>query len=283
MFVATMHLPDPHDPCKDPAWRWLRCGYLLDHGRQPLRQDDATRQVWPFRRALERCRSDADRKQLASVYPGFAAAQAVYTGEPLKRWALEARLLAGDSDDAIAARSGVSVQGVEAYHNLFYEVRPHLHADTYVVTVPIGLKAHYGLTTNDHEPLLKLFGYAYGSAGVDAMLDFLTNPPAVPATLDRLDLAALKNLRNKLRTKILVLLLTTPTSAARPTTWLQLGEWFTAARREKGGNEQEAVLASTEVLDALRAFGRNEAKARKPCDFRHSFRTLLLPCQWVSR
>src|SRR5262245_40202198 len=60
MFVATTHLPDPHDPFKAPGWRWLRTGYLLDHNHQPLRQDDdATRQAWLFRRTLTCCRTDA--------------------------------------------------------------------------------------------------------------------------------------------------------------------------------------------------------------------------------
>jgi hypothetical protein len=251
VFVRRMYLPNPHDPFQDPSWRWKRTGYLLDQGQQPLWKldDDCTREAWLFRQALEHCRTDANREQLASDYRGFAEAHGVYTGESLKRWELEARLLAGQSDEAIAARCDLSTAAVVAYHSAFYEVRPHLHADSYVVTVLIGPKAHYGPTTNDHEPLLKLAGYGLGGHGVDALLDYLQNPPAVPAWLDCLDLAALKNLCNRLRTKILVLLLTTPTSAARPATWQRLAEQFAAARRElKGGNGQEAVLASTEVL-----------------------------------
>ena len=43
-FVASKYLPNSHDFHKDPAWRSLRYGYLLDHGRQPLsRDDDASR------------------------------------------------------------------------------------------------------------------------------------------------------------------------------------------------------------------------------------------------
>src|SRR5262249_58056400 len=80
MFEATTHLPDAHNPFKDPCWRWLRCVYLLDHGRQPLPDlDDAvTREAWRFRRALQRCCTDADREQLAKDYPGLAEAHSVY-------------------------------------------------------------------------------------------------------------------------------------------------------------------------------------------------------------
>src|SRR5262249_37665599 len=81
MFGATTHLPDQHNLVKVPCWRWLRCCYLLDHGRRPLRQDDdATRQAWLFRRTLTCCRTDADREQLARDSPGLAEAHAVYTG-----------------------------------------------------------------------------------------------------------------------------------------------------------------------------------------------------------
>src|SRR5262249_12616002 len=81
MFDATTRSPNSHDLFKEPAWRWLRCGYLLDHGRRPLRQDDdLTRQSWLLRRALTCCRTDADCEQLAKDYPGLAEAHAVYTG-----------------------------------------------------------------------------------------------------------------------------------------------------------------------------------------------------------
>jgi hypothetical protein len=248
MLDATAHLPDVHDPCKDAAWRWHRTGYLLDHGRQLQSQDDdLTRHTWHFRKALTCCRTDADREQLALEFPGLAEAHSVYTGEQLKRWELEACLLGGDPDVAVAARCGISVQGVEDYHNTFYEVRPHLHADTYVNSVLIGPKAHYRLTVKDHEQLLKLFGYGLGGPGVDAYLDYLQDPPTVPASLDDLDLPTLKQLCRRLRTKVMVLLLTAPAKAARPETWKWLEERF-AAQRELPGDDEGAALASTHGL-----------------------------------
>jgi hypothetical protein len=87
-----------------------------------------------------------------------------------------------------------------------------------VVNVLIGPKVHHGLTAHDHEQLLKLFGYARGGAGVDSLLDYLKEPPVVPASLDNLDLPELKKLCAKLRVKVMVLLLTTPASAAHPAT-----------------------------------------------------------------
>jgi hypothetical protein len=248
MSVAAMHLPDAHDPFKDPCWRWLRTGDLLDHGRQPQSQDDdLTRRAWLFRKALTQCRTDADRDQFAQGNPGLFEAHAVYTGDQFKRWKLEACLLGADPDVTVASRCGVSAEAVTAYHTTFYEVRPHLHSDCYVYNVLIGPKVYGRLTTNDHEPLLKLFGYALGSPGVDAYLDYLRDPPTVPARLDDLDLPTLKRLCSRLRTKVMVLLLTTPASAARPETWKWLGERF-AARRELQDDDEGAALASTHGL-----------------------------------
>jgi hypothetical protein len=265
MFVPAMHLPNPHDPCKEPSRRWHRSGYLLDHGRQPLQDlDDAlTREAWHFRRALTQCCTEADREQLAQDYPGLAEAYGVYTGEPPKRWELEARLLGGDADVTVAARCGLSAAAVAAYHATFYEVRPHLLADTYVTTVLIGLKAYGGLTLADHEQLLKLFGYGLGGSGVDAVLDFFADPPTLPASLNSLDLPELKQLRDRLRIKIAVLLLTTPATAARPETWEQIWRQYTAARRASQGSGEGAVLASTHgLLDVVNGLSNGvQAKA----------------------
>ncbi len=261
MFVPTRFLPDRGDPFQDPAWRWRRCGYLLDHGRPPCRtrDDDATRRAWRFRRSLADCHTDADRGQLALDFPDLAEAHAVYTGEPLRRWELEARLLGGDPDEAVAARCGLSAAGVGAFHATFYEVRPRLHAAAYVVTVLIGEKAQHGLTADDHEPLLKIFGHGLGGAGVDAVLDLIREPPAVPMSLGDLDLPALNKLLGKLDTKVKVLLLTTPASAARPATWQRLAERYARSRREASGDTHEAVRVSAEgLLEVIAALSGGE-------------------------
>jgi hypothetical protein len=249
MSVATMHLPNPTAPCKDPAWRWHRSGYLLDHGRTPLRQDDeATQKAWLFRRALAQCHTDADREQLAQDYPGLVEAHAVYTGEPLRRAELEARLLAGSDDRTVASTMGLSPTAVAAYHDLYFDVRSHLNAHAYVLGVVLSGKPFGVLTLDDRETILKTLGYQLGEAAVDAVLDCFAHPPAVPASLARLDLPALKQLRDRLRVKVAVLLLTTPAAAARPETWRQIWGQYAAARSATQGGDEVAVLDSIDGL-----------------------------------
>src|SRR5262249_46650398 len=248
------------DPFQDPCWRWQRCNYLFDHGRQPLPDlDDAvTGKAWLFRKALTQCRTDADREQLALEFPGLAEAHSVYTGELLRRAGLEARLLAGSDDFTIAGKLGLSPAAVAVYHDLYFDVRPHLNAHAYVLGVVLGGKPFGGLTLDDRETILKTLGYQLDDKAVDAVLDYFANPPAVPASLDSLGLPELRQLRDRLRGKVAVLLLTTPAAAARPETWKWLGERF-AARRELQGGDEGAVLASTHrLLDVLAGLSMGE-------------------------
>jgi len=85
---------------------------------------------------------------------------------------------------------------------------------------------------------------------VDTFLDYLQDPPTVPARLDDLDLPSLKRLCSRLRIKVMVLLLTTPAAAARPETWQWLGERF-AARRELLGDDEGALASIGGLLDVV--------------------------------
>jgi hypothetical protein len=250
-----MFLPSVHDFERHPAWRWRRCGHLLEHGRRPLRKDDeTTREAWRFRRALEGCRDDKDRKQLIREVPDLVEAHSVFTAaEPLRRWELEARLLAGQSDQAIALQMGLSPAGVAAYHSMYFEVRPHLTASLYICCVVIGDQLYRGLSPGDHESLIKLFGYGLGGPGVDAYLDYVGNAPDVTTRLDGLDLPALAKLGARLRTRILVRTLTTPAEDISPVTWRRLTDQFAAARRGAYGAGQTMRLVMQSALDPVTA------------------------------
>jgi hypothetical protein len=125
-----MFLPNPHDPFQEPALRWRRCEYLLEHQRQPsaVLDDAFTHDAWQFLNDLRRCHDDTDREQLAQRHPAINAAYLLYAqAGSWKRAELEARLLARESDDTIANKCHLTPAVVAAYHQLFFSVRPHLH------------------------------------------------------------------------------------------------------------------------------------------------------------
>ena len=224
MFDPTMFSAGPTDPWAEPARRWLRAEYLLGHGRWPMRRDDgATREAWRFRRGLGRCRGEAGRGRPAERFPEMAEAYAAYTAaEPLRRAELEARLLAGQDDATVAAKVGLSAPGVAMYHDVFFDIRPRLGADFYILDVVLRGQAWYVPDPDDHGLLLKLFAYQLGGPYVDVLLDYFREPPVVPASLEGLDEAALRRLLGKLRTQLLLLATTTPAEALPPEEWLRL-------------------------------------------------------------
>src|SRR5262249_19858724 len=159
--------PNPHDPFRPPARRWLRVLYLLQHGRRPHpRLDDRQIQVtFGFVRAHQHCGDDAARVRLARRHPALAEAHAFFsTASPLARAEVEGGLLAGQDDSGIAARCGLSAAAVMWFHDVFYDVRPCLHARYHITNVVLGAKVHADLTEEDVGVLLKEFGYAYGPA-----------------------------------------------------------------------------------------------------------------------
>ena len=225
MFDPTL-FSDPTDPCPEPARRWLRAGYLLRHRLWPFwggRDDPATWAAWRFRRGLRRCHCAAGRRRLARRYPALAEAHCLYrSAEPLRRAELEARLLAGEDDATVAAKVGLSAPGVAMYHDVFFDIRPRLGADFYILDVVLRGQAWYVPDPDDHGLLLKLFAYQLGGPYVDVLLDYFREPPVLPESLDGLDEAALRRLLGKLRTQLLLLATTTPAEALPPEEWLRL-------------------------------------------------------------
>jgi len=250
MFNPMMFLPHSYDLDLDRRWR--RCGYLICHGRRPSwkRDDKVTWEAWRFRLKVDCCHDEADRRQLDRDFPAVAEAYQLYTTPtPLKRWELEARLLANETDAVIAAKCGLSVEAVHTYGELFYDVRPRLHADTYISTVVLEGKGTFPIAPDDYEAILKIFGYSKGGCVVDDVLDYIREPPIVPACLSELDLPALERLRRHLKLKLQILHLSTPASALPATTWQRLGQYYAAAIGSTQGREEN----ETDVPCSLKA------------------------------
>jgi hypothetical protein len=219
MFVRTKYLPDPHDPFQPLDLRWRRCHYLVRHERRPSldRDDQATFDGWRYLLDRRACSDRNDQERLAQRHPAVADAyylsRQARQAEPLKKAEVEARLLARQTDDDIAARCGLAAAAVGAYHALFYDVRDCLDAEIHIYTVVIGHKAFAGLTGNDVDVLLKMLGYAHGPLMVDAALRCFRNPPVLPLRLDGLDAAALDELHLMLLIRKLFLTMVAQTHA----------------------------------------------------------------------
>ena len=86
------------------------------------------------------------------------------------RWAIEARILAGESDKEIAERMGVDEDVIQAYEAVFFNVRELLLKRDYIVNVVMADAVTRGLTERQYDLLWKLFGYHGGTYVLDAVI-----------------------------------------------------------------------------------------------------------------
>jgi hypothetical protein len=162
----------------------------------------------------------------------------------------------------------LSPAAVAFYHDVFFFVRPYLKATGYIYCVVLGAKVYTDFRPDDHELWLKVVGHAFGGIMVDEFLDYIANPPLMPADLDALDLPALKKLQRGLRWKVLVLTHTTPTSAMPLTGWDQMWRVWESSRASRssfGAQSADELGAFVPVLNPLASVvvggGREAASA----------------------
>jgi hypothetical protein len=175
-----MHLPAPQNPLQPLDDRWLRAGYLAKQGQHPSPEHDDhwVEQAVQYLTALAACHDDADRQHLAAQMPAVAQAHALHQADPpLLRWAVEARVLADEPAEDIARKCNLLPGGVEAYENLFFDVRDKLGAESWVLCQAIGLNAHAGLTELDLGVRWKLVGYKRGPLALDALIGHTAGRP----------------------------------------------------------------------------------------------------------
>jgi hypothetical protein len=153
------------------AWRWQRAGLLLELGmRWSRRRDDGpTRRAKQYLSALRRCRCVADRGRLERNMPDVAGAVAIVEGQPTTRWAVEARLLAGEPIEAIARKTVLTPQAVATFEALFFNVSDRLQNRGYLIHIAVGLYP----TPREPDPGLvwRLFGLLGGPVVLDALID----------------------------------------------------------------------------------------------------------------
>jgi hypothetical protein len=132
-----------------------------------------------------------DLARLAEQTPAVSQAHGLRQADPPHlRWAVEARLLAGEPVGAIAHKCALLPGAVEMYERLFFAVVDMLGFDTWVVCQAVGSKAFYGMTGNDLDVWWKLLGFSFGPLMLDKVLHSLGQPrpeddEQLAAALDR--------------------------------------------------------------------------------------------------
>jgi hypothetical protein len=206
-MCQTIEVDSPLSPFRPPAWRWQRACYLAEHEQRASarRDDEHVREALRFCRLLRRCSGQQGLVRLARQSPALYEAWLLFRDSSLRRWELEARILAGQSSAAIAARCCLPVAVLDAYHHTFFSVREHLTARDWVMCRVLGPQLRSALTASNAELVLKYYGFIGGAVLVDDLLAYFSHPVTMPTSLIELDEQALADLRHHLGIKAALL------------------------------------------------------------------------------
>jgi hypothetical protein len=196
------------NPMRAPHWRWLRAMQVDAGGMRPSKSIDGGDGFTWIRRAVRLKR----RHALAANRPHalFALARAdkelfwahsIWAEERAPtRWAVEAHILAGESDEEIAKKVGCEPAVVAAYEAVFFNVREKLDQVGYISNVVMGDAVARGLTERQYDLLWKLFGYRGGSHVLDALIgkfSVLAKPQRPEEVSQFFQEAAINSMRHK--------------------------------------------------------------------------------------
>jgi len=179
------HRDHPYRPVN---WRWERARFLRDANLPKVsrRHDDKyVIKARKFLEALDACKAEVDQYALLDKQPDLYYAYELwdepegadlYHDRNPGRYELEARLLAGETRESVAAKLGVRVKVVEWYELLFFNVSDRIKNTSYVLNQVMGPAVHRGLTDRQYDVLWKLLGYFCGPVALDAFVTSFVNP-----------------------------------------------------------------------------------------------------------
>lgn len=168
-----------------PHWRWLRAMEIDGGGFKATRALDGPDGFRWIRRALRfKRRLDGAGNQTAALYNVVLADRAMFWAHAIwadekspVRWAIEARVLADESDDQIAEKIGARADVINAYVNTFFDVREKMRHMDYVVNVVMAEAVTRGLQERHYDLLWKMLGYNGGEHVLDAVINRVTKMP----------------------------------------------------------------------------------------------------------
>lgn len=169
---------DENDGQRPVDARWLRALYVGATGDKLVAKDD---------RWIRQFVSYAKRKKLADLGPDVAgltrkmveafpfvhAAETIRSEARLVRWLIEALVLGNEPRHVIAQATALPAATIEAYENLFYDVRDRLQSEVFIMSsiMPPGM-VRTGVPTYDVDVTYKLLAYRGGAKALLAYAGF---------------------------------------------------------------------------------------------------------------
>lgn len=245
----------PSNPFKTPNWRWEYARTLRERKGKSTRgvEDQYVATAVKFQVKLFQCQDDIARWDLMDEYPELYSAYLIFQRgsnedrHPM-RYAIEARLLAGQKFNEISNLIGVPVQTIELYERMFFNVCDRLQNSDYIMTCVIGPSVHAGLSDRDYDLLWKLFGYLYGPAVLDVFIT-TTSQKYRPETINEVDTALAEDTRASLQRKVAVVARTYVLNPFSQSELLNTYARFLELEKESNtGKAQDVIMQNIQIM-----------------------------------
>jgi hypothetical protein len=246
----------PNNPMRAVTWRWERARLMREGKSRTVGRrsaDPVVKAAYRFQMGLSKCKDDVDRYDLMEEYPALYGAYLIYQRgddadrHPL-RFAIEARLLAGQADYDIAARLGMSPDVIDMYEALFFNVKEKLANTDYIMTCVISPSVHAGLTDRDYDLLWKLFGFIYGPVVLDSFIHTTTRSYR-PESASEVDAALAEDTRSSLQRRVAVVARTYTVNAFSQSELLNIYTRLLEMEKEMGGQKnKDLIMQNVQVM-----------------------------------
>ena len=203
MLMHPIHLSRPVDA------RWRRITDLAEHGGRAVDQydDEWIRRGLRYLVRSRRIHAGDDRERVLRDFLDIDAACQLHTNpDKMKRCLVEARLLARQTVEEVAALCGLSVEAVIAYEKIFFQVLDRLEAFIFIIPEAIGIPlGNDELREEDSEKFIKLYAYQKGPMFLEIVLRYFRNGVQIPEPLDQASRAELMEAALMLKVRGLIL------------------------------------------------------------------------------
>ncbi len=133
------HLKVAHwHPCRTLAWRWESAVEIAESERDVLTHLDPPEVADAVEYLRARGRDESGREHARERWRDLDDACTLAQESGPRRWEVEARILARQTDETIAARVGLTPATIRYYQRLFFSVREFLGAADWVTVKAVG-------------------------------------------------------------------------------------------------------------------------------------------------
>ncbi len=163
----------PDNPFRTPSWRWECARFRAENGWTvpPRTEGRWIRRAFRFHQVLLKYDREEAFDRLLKWRPELVFAYELWANtQSMARDIVEACILSGQTTDQIARKLCFHWEGIDAYAELFYDVRHKLRHRGYVNAVLIGPEHSGPLARVTFPTVLKSFAYHMGPHALDALL-----------------------------------------------------------------------------------------------------------------